>query len=178
MLIREARVEDAPGIAHVHVESWRTTYRAIVPADYLAGLSVEERQAMWADTLHSPGSGTCRFVAEDASGTLVGFATGGPTRDADTPYDSELYAIYLLESAQGHGIGRMLAGAVAERLAQAGSRSMLVWALADNPACGFYEAMGGQKVLEREVEIGGARLPEVGYGWTDINVLLARTRAH
>lgn len=177
MLIRDARPEDAASIARVHVESWRTTYRGIVAADYLAGLSLEARQTMWAEALRNPARGTCRFVAEDASGGVIGFAAGGPVRDGVPTYEGELYAIYLLEGWQGQGIGRMLAAAVAERLAGSGLRSLLIWVLAGNPARGFYEALGGQKVLEQEVRIGDERLTEIGYGWTDINVLLARARA-
>jgi hypothetical protein len=36
--IRAATPDDAVAIAHVHVESWRTTYEGIVPGEYLAGL--------------------------------------------------------------------------------------------------------------------------------------------
>jgi hypothetical protein len=38
---------------------------------------------------------------------------------------------------------------------------MLVWVLADNPACMFYEAIGGQKVYEKQIDIGGVMLNEV-----------------
>src|SRR3989442_5790865 len=38
--IRPAVVEDAPAIAQVHVESWKTTYKGIFPESLLDGLSV------------------------------------------------------------------------------------------------------------------------------------------
>ena len=41
--IRLARVEDAPGITRVHINSWRTTYKGIVPDKVLANLSFERR---------------------------------------------------------------------------------------------------------------------------------------
>ena len=44
MLIREASPTDAAAIARVHVDSWRTTYAGIVPADYLANLSYTRRE--------------------------------------------------------------------------------------------------------------------------------------
>jgi hypothetical protein len=55
--------------------------------------------------------------------------------------------------------------AVVERLVQADIHSMLVWVLADNSACRFYEAFSGQKVYEKQIEIGGTPLNEVAYGW-------------
>jgi hypothetical protein len=33
--IRKAKLEDASGIASVHIESWKTTYKGIVSANYL-----------------------------------------------------------------------------------------------------------------------------------------------
>ena len=45
MDISRASPEDAYAIAKVHVDSWREAYRTILPADYLAALSVEKRQA-------------------------------------------------------------------------------------------------------------------------------------
>ena len=39
--IRVAGVGDAAAIAAVHVEAWRETYVGIVPAQVLAGLSVD-----------------------------------------------------------------------------------------------------------------------------------------
>ena len=43
---------------------------------------------------------------------------------------------------------------------------MLVWVLADNPACRFYEMLGGQKVNKKEIEMKGTKLIEIAYGWT------------
>ena len=49
--IRTARIEDSPGIARVHVDSWRTTYRGIVPQDVLENLSYQQRQEIWQERL-------------------------------------------------------------------------------------------------------------------------------
>ena len=45
--VRRARVEDAAEIARVHVDSWRTTYAGLVPADHLASLSYERFEQNW-----------------------------------------------------------------------------------------------------------------------------------
>ncbi|MEH2335623.1 hypothetical protein [Nostoc sp.] len=42
MVIREANLADAPTIARVHVNAWRTTYSNLMPAKFLADLSYEE----------------------------------------------------------------------------------------------------------------------------------------
>lgn len=174
--IRPAEQEDAQGIAEVHVTSWRTTYRDIVPDGYLAQLSIEQRTRYWLETL---ATGTdIIYVAEDEAGEperIIGFASGGAQRDSDIPsYDGELYAVYILQECHGQGVGQRLVHAVVEQLAQAGFTAMLVWVLANNPSRGFYERIGGQYVREKPITIGGTSLTEVAYGWPDIRVLLAR----
>jgi ribosomal protein S18 acetylase RimI-like enzyme len=40
--IRIASKEDIKGVSRVYVDSWRTTYRGLVPDDYLDELSYED----------------------------------------------------------------------------------------------------------------------------------------
>ncbi|HYT27958.1 MAG TPA: GNAT family N-acetyltransferase [Ktedonobacteraceae bacterium] len=111
--IREARIEDAPGIAKVHVDSWRTTYAGIVPPQHLANLSYDRREQIWKDILKNNASYI--YVAVTDSGQIIGFVSGGPERQRDPVYKGELYAIYLLQEYQGKGIGRRLVRVFAER---------------------------------------------------------------
>jgi hypothetical protein len=45
--IRRARPADAPAIARVRIDSWRSTYRGIMPDAYLDGMQVEASTALW-----------------------------------------------------------------------------------------------------------------------------------
>ncbi|WP_311195647.1 hypothetical protein [Planococcus sp. 107-1] len=47
MQIRRAESGDAKGMAKVHVDSWRTTYKEIVPQHFLDGMSYSERENRW-----------------------------------------------------------------------------------------------------------------------------------
>jgi hypothetical protein len=60
---------------------------------------------------------------------------------------------------------------MAQALGERGFRSMVVWALKDNPACGFYERMGGTPAGEQDIAIAGVTLPEVAYGWRELGTL-------
>lgn len=167
-MIREATQSDVPAISKVHVDTWRTTYRGIVPDEHLANLSYERRANGWYQILNrAPEDGNFTYIAEDESGEIVGFANGGVERTGDPIYRGELTAIYIRQSYQGKGIGRGLVHVVAERLGRLGMNSMLVWVLVDNPACQFYAALGGKLVHEKELMIGGKPLIEVAYGWVD-----------
>jgi GNAT superfamily N-acetyltransferase len=155
--LREARQEDAAAIARVHVDSWRSTYRGIVPEGFLAEMSYEDFEDRWRGWLRNVGEPRLVYrVAELPSGRIVGFATG---------YAGELYTLYLLREHQRAGIGQRLLGSVARGLAEGGTYSLLAWVLARNPSRRFYEAVGGELLGSQEIEIGGARLEEVAYGW-------------
>jgi GNAT superfamily N-acetyltransferase len=170
--IRPAACDDARAIGEVHLASWRTTYRGIGIDEFIDSMTVDNRAAMWASILCDPANRTFVYLAE-VDGRVVGFASGGPERTGDAEYKGELYAIYLLQSQQGKGIGHKLLQTVGERLAQSGLTTMLVWVLAINPACRFYEACGGQAVRQRPYEFGGKTFDEIGYGWLDTRPLLA-----
>jgi GNAT superfamily N-acetyltransferase len=164
--IRLAGVRDAGAIAHVHVQSWLTTYAGLLPAEYLASLNETERVPLWQDWLARDIS---VFVAE-TDGQIVGFAGGGPIREPFETYDAELYAIYLLKEVQGRGIGRDLLQAVTQTLFQQSYKSMLVWVLEQNSAVRFYKRAGAQELTKKQIEIGGIYLPELALGWSELRL--------
>ena len=186
MPVRDAHAADAEAIARVHVDSWRTTYKGIIPQSYLDGLNVEMRANYWRHQLgerdgpeRQPGllpEWTIVLAEEDEQ--VVGFAAGGAERTGHASHSGELGAIYLLQEYQGRGIGRRLAEAMAGRLAAQGHSSMLVWVLAKNPARGFYEALGGRLIDRQTITLAGARLDELAYGWDDILLLARHSAAH
>jgi L-amino acid N-acyltransferase YncA len=168
MIVREANHDDIPAIAKVHVDTWRTTYRGIVPDEYLANLSYEKRANGWYQIFNNLSKdGYFTYVVEEESGEIIAFANAGAERTGDRLYKGELTSIYIRQNHQGKGIGRCLVQAVVEKLSRAGINSLLVWVLVDNPACKFYAALGGQPIYEKELEIGGKKLIEVAYGWVD-----------
>ena len=168
VIIRKAAPSDAEGIARAHVESWQTTYKGIVSADFLAAMSAGSRVTKWQDTLASLGDRRFVFVAEEA-GRIIGFVNGMDERENDPRYTGEVGGLYLLEEAQRQGTGRKLMRTAARELAKRGHTSMLLWVLKDNlPARKFYEALGGKILREKPISIGDQTLPEISYGWDNL----------
>jgi hypothetical protein len=50
---------------------------------------------------------------------------------------------------------------------------MLLWVLAANPACRFYESLGGVRLDSKWEVFGSTRLEEVAYSWPDLTAALA-----
>ena len=169
MMIRTARIADAEGIAGVHVDAWRETYRGIVPDEILNQLSYKRRAEMWKRSIGARHQ--CLFVAEDL-GRIAGFVSAGPGRKAPGGFDSEIYAIYLLRAQQGHGTGAALFRAAVQWLAEQGFHDMFLWVLAENPTRRFYERMGGVELESKITTELGKPLLEVNYGWRGIKASL------
>jgi ribosomal protein S18 acetylase RimI-like enzyme len=182
IIIRPAARGDEQALASVHVRSWQTAYRGILPEDFLAGLSIPARVDRWRERISNPGDGEFSFVAEvtgeDGRREIVGFSGGGPEREGfvgsdGVRYDGEVYAIYLLAEWRGLGIGHRLMAPAALSLVDSDSGAVVIWVLKDNAtARRFYEALGGVLVGEKPITIGQTELSEVAYGWPDARQLL------
>jgi ribosomal protein S18 acetylase RimI-like enzyme len=162
-MVRPARLDDADTIARVHVASWQSTYRDLLPEDFLASLADANYAERWRRVLEEGSS--LVYVVEEV-GEVVGFASGGRERAGESGYGGELYAIYVLDAAQRRGHGRELVRGVVDGLRAMGLDDMIIWVLRDNqPARRFYERMGGVFVRAQPITMGPATLEEVSYGW-------------
>jgi len=162
-MIRAAAPTDADAIARVHVSSWRSTYSGLLPDDFLRSLSNTNYAERWKRVI---AEGSSRVYVVEDSGEIVGFASGGRERAGETGYEGELYAIYVLDSAQRRGFGRELVRSTVAGLRELGLGDMIIWVLRDNsPARSFYERLGGVYVRTQPITIGPVTLEEVSYGW-------------
>ncbi len=165
--IRQAAISDAPAIARVLVDSWQQTHVGIVVQSYLDGLNVERQADRWRKRLVDPRILATAVVAEDDGG-IVGFAAGGPIREAHADFDGELYAIYVAAELHGRGVGRRLLTEWAYRMIAQGYRSAVVRAFSANKACSFYERFGARTVRSHSLELDGVAHPETWLGWVSI----------
>jgi len=169
--IREADISDVEGISVVHVNSWRTTYKGLLPDTYLSQLSVQNRVINWNWTFNNLNKDEVIFVAINHEEQIVGFCNGGKNRDTDFEYDGEIYAIYLLEEFQGCGIGRQLIKTLVDTIILKGYRSLIVWVLEGNPSEKFYKKLGGQLIGQKNIKIGEDILVELAYGWKSLDII-------
>ena len=139
--VRRARLEDAPGIAHVQVQGWREAYTGRMPQSIIDGLDVERSTTSWRGALERvaqhEAAGLGLWVAE-AGGAIVGFVCAGDDRADDAPAGRrQVFAIYVLAAHYGSGAGQALIDAAI------GDAAASLWVLEDNPrARAFYRRNG------------------------------------
>ena len=168
IVIRRAVPADAEPIATVHVAAWRSAYANLLPAEYLAAMSIRRSTVQ---TRAALAAGHTALIAE-VDNQVVGYATTGRPRTAGLA-DGEVETLYVLDDYRDRGIGRRLLRAAATQLEQAGCGSLYLWVLADNPSRWFYERLGGRPVRRSTTRVAGHSFGQMAYLWDPIGLLTA-----
>ncbi|WP_311213583.1 MULTISPECIES: GNAT family N-acetyltransferase [unclassified Arthrobacter] len=136
--VRRAEPADAPGMARVHVDTWRETYRGVMSDSELddPGL-LEWREKFWTAALTDPRYEKNNVAVALHDDRLIGIAMSGPS--SDLPEEpQELYVLYAYASFHGSGVGAALLNAVIRPSAPA-----VLWVADPNPrAQAFYRKNG------------------------------------
>ena len=149
MRVRPAELFAVDPLARLHVAAWRAAYEGLLPAEVLATVTWEERRAGWATVMAD--AGRQNLVCEDGVCGVTGFASFGPSPDADAGFDTaEPIGLYVRPDHWRRGVGRARWAAVAGHV-DAAYPSTAVWVLRENGrARRFYEAVGFGPAVEAE----------------------------
>ncbi len=158
--LRDAVASDAPALAELHVVTWNATYRTT------KGPSVDLRRRQWTEAFETLGRRDFVLVLEDRTGRLIGFVRGRPYRGE---FEGEVSKIYLRWEYHGLGLGRRMMAEAARRFLDRGIRSVVLFAEITNPTVGFFDHMGGERLLDDRGLFAGA------FAWRDVRRLLDPT---
>lgn len=172
MQIRRADSEDAAGIAKVHVDSWRTTYKGIIPEDFLNNLSYEQRTELWKNNIAREDNHI--VVAVNNEGKIIGFADAWKRESNTAEHSSDLTSIYLLEENQRKGIGRKLLHELFLHFKRIGIETVFVEVLEGNKTQYFYEYYGAKLVEKKQIKLAGKTLNELIYVWDDVDEVIKK----
>ncbi len=136
--IRPANESDAFSIATIGYNCWQECYKNLIPADFLASISIE-RQIERAETTIRQGGGI--LMATDAEHKAVGYCGYGRSRDSGFPLENEIYSLYIARHVRSKSLGAILLLEASRRFAI--NRPIMVHTLRDNiGARRFYESNG------------------------------------
>ena len=126
--VRPARPEDAERVARVQLETWRTAYADLLPAEAL-DLPEEQVAAVWLGAVESRAPRHAVLVAMERI-ELVGFLASAPAGDDDLDAATTAEVTNLLVvprwGRRGHG-ARLLAAAV-DTWRREGTTTAVCWA--------------------------------------------------
>jgi GNAT superfamily N-acetyltransferase len=131
--VRPARVDDAEAIARVQLVTWRTAYRAFLPAAVLDDWDEPAAMDAWRAAVVAPPTPAHGVLVALDGAEVTGFAAFGPAELADgaeplpTGSTNEVTAL-LVEPRWGRrGHGSRLLAAVADLAAAAGVVRLQMW---------------------------------------------------
>jgi ribosomal protein S18 acetylase RimI-like enzyme len=153
---RDAVAADIAALAELHVTTWNATYNTT------RGPTIATRAWQWNQVFANDNRRDFVLVLEDRNGRLIGFTWGRPH---EGEFDGELSKIYLRWEYHGLGLGRRMMVETARRFLERGIHSFILFAELSNPTLGFYDRMGGERLLDDRGQFGGA------YAWRDVTSL-------
>jgi GNAT superfamily N-acetyltransferase len=154
---RDAVAADIPALAELHVTTWNATYNTS------RGPTIATRTWQWNKVFAETERRDFVLVLVDRNGRLVGFTWGKPHQGE---FDGELSKIYLRWEYHGLGLGRRMLVESARRFLDRGIHSFILFADLGNPTLGFFDHMGGERLLDERGRFGGA------YAWRSAAKLL------
>lgn len=181
-VVRPAAIPDVSALGRVHYESWMAAYRGVMADSFLATLSPTVFEQYARPRMEKPEPGNAYLVAE-VSGEVVGFTRAGPTRTTSPTGDplpdgfascagAELFALYLLPSSFGTGVGTTLLRHAAEAMRGFGHTTMCVWVLTGNlRALEWYTRRGARAIAEAPITLANVKYPQTALLWPDLAAL-------
>lgn len=147
MDVRQATAEDVREIQKVAQNAWHAAHDEIIGKsaveDFLTRHYSREDILTGISDADAP-----YFVAEDDTGGIVGFITGGPWRDSETTF--VVGAIYVLRTHWRRGVGGQLLERFEEEVKSRGGDQVRLVVMAKNDAAiDFYESVGYEQIDNR-----------------------------
>jgi L-amino acid N-acyltransferase YncA len=168
--IVDAQRTDAEAIASLHADSWRATYRGILPDEYLSREVDEDRLTYWRAALANGSYAIVRLLRDGE--VPAGFT--GLRKGRDDGYDFTLEHIHVAAACNGTGLGRLLMADAARQVQAAGGARLCLWVFDANAvAIRFYAALGGVADGQGIDTFAGGRAPDTRFGWHDLGQLIA-----
>jgi GNAT superfamily N-acetyltransferase len=161
LVLRDAVPADLDLIVSMHVRSWVSAYRGILPDRYLDHEIHAERAAHWAARMPELAGGAGRVVIAMHDDAAVGFTCLiEPDADGSVLVDN----LHALPGHKGLGTGTALLAEAMRWARERGARQLHLSVLEDNAAAiGFYESRGWRREAREADHMAGIDLFALRY---------------
>lgn len=158
-MIRTATVDDVAAIARIHVQSWQETYAEMLYPHIVAEQTIETRLQLWSQVLQLKNH--IILLYEDA-GQVQGFIDVSLNEEKGI---AKIMALYVLKAVQKQGVGKALFEQALQDIHPMQYPQILLNVYDQNPACQFYEYMGGKCIAVEDSSEEGENLKVLHYLW-------------
>ncbi len=165
MKFRAAQASDAERIARLHANSWRQTYRGMMPDAFLDGDVLSNRRQMWRERLAQARADQFVCVAEEGV-KLLGFICA--FGNEDSVWGSYIDNLHVAHASKRSGIGTALMKQATDWLKTHYPQSCIyLWVMeANGPARRFYEYLGAVNAQQVDKsDPAGGSAPNCRYVW-------------
>lgn len=149
ILLRKAREKDIEVIRTIANSTWYDTYSSIISLDQIEYMLAEMYSAA---TLLSQFQEGYTFLIAEENDTNVGFAGFSLTDPEKRIY--KLHKLYVLPTAHGKGVGKLLMNEVVNIAKAGGGVSLELNVNRNNKAAAFYEKAGFKIKETVDISIG------------------------
>ncbi len=153
--ISEALPNELNAVRHIAQQTWPVAYGKIISAGQIAYML----DLFYSDEkLNADLESGQKFLLATDGADPLGFAgiehgwKNGPV--------TRIHKIYILPSAQGRGIGKMLMDEILQRAEKTGDQIISLNVNRQNPAINFYKHLGFEIVSSEDIDIGHGYLME------------------
>lgn len=165
---RRGTVEDIPALSEVYLRSVLGSYRGFLPDEHLDGLSVEERNQVFAERRSAHEDSYRVIVAENVEG-IVGLIDFAHRPKDEIGCDGHVFSFYLVPEFQRKGLGGLLFRTAIRRMRAEGYSSVWLDTFENNPYRAFYDRMGGEPVGLGAHDVNGEKRVTAVYRWCDLS---------
>jgi len=145
--ISTAENEDLPVIREIAMKVWPGTYGSILTREQIDYM-LEMMYSI--ESLRQQLTEGHQFILALDDAAVLGFASYSTTE----PGKIKIHKIYILEEAQGKGIGKSLIQYIQDRCRKEGARLLYLNVNKYNPALHFYLRSGMRILREEVIDIG------------------------
>lgn len=167
MNIRNMDIMDISFVVDINIQMWRKTYKEIINEEVFV-MREKNREISINIIKEKLESKDNFYKVVSIDNKIVGFISYGKNRDMGEDNLGEIYAIYILEEFHKKGIGKKLLSYAKDDLKEKGYSSLVIWTLEENKNREFYEKIGGKEFSNRQIDIFGQKIKEIGYLYKNI----------
>ena len=159
-MIRNGKEEDAGTIAKIKIDNWRKTYLNIFPDEFLNNLEINNEKDKYLKNLKNR-----NVIIYEKEEEPIAYCYYGKRNNTDfQDYGGEVFALYVKNDCQEHGIGTKLLQYAIKDLSKQ-YKKILLWCAKENyRAISFYKKNGLSIIGEETENIGGKDVEKVALG--------------